>query len=323
MKTRMIVFLMFLSLFYVLNFSMAAEPPYPTKPIEIMVGFPPGAFTDLATRMIAENSKKYLGQEIVVINKPGATGGAALTLISKAKPDGYTLGAVTDVTSISLPFLQKVPYDPLEDFTFINQTGTIDFGVVVLTDSPFRSFKELTTFAKANPDKLTVSVISGSSNDIALQAVALFEGIKIRIVPFTGAAPAVTALLGGHVMASSTGFSGFSSHLKSGAMRLLSVFGDERLDEYPGVPTLKELGYPLTFQSWHIIVGPKNMDKSIVKKLSDVFSKTIESADFIKFAKGLDTWAKKPLSGDGLKEALIQRSKKNEELFKKLGMGIK
>jgi len=323
MKTRMIVFLMFLSLFYVLNFSMAAEPPYPTKPIEIMVGFSPGAFTDLATRLIAENSKQYLGQEVVVINKPGASGGVAMTLISKAKPDGYTLGAVTDSTIILLPFQEKVSYKPLEDFTFICQTGTIDFGIVVLTDSPFRSLKDVIGFAKANPDKLTVGSMPGATQHVALEALSSLEGIKIKLVPFSGAAPTITSLLGGHVMVASTGFSGFAAHLKAGTVRLLAVMSDERLDEYPEVPTLKELGYPLVFQSFHIIVGPKNMDKSIVKKLSDVFSKTIESADFIKFAKKMETWAKKPLSGDELKEAIIQRSKGNEGLFKRLGMGIK
>lgn len=324
MEKRTITILMFLSLFFIVNFSMAAEPPYPTKPIEITVGFAPGAFTDLATRMIAENSKKYLGQEVVVINKPGAGGAVAMTLISKAKPDGYTLGAVTDSTIILLPFQEKISYKPLEDFTFINHTGTIDFGVVVLTESPFRSFKELIDFAKANPDKLTISTPGvGTTNHVAFEALSHLEGLKLRLVPFPGAAPAVTNLLGGHVMVASTGFSGYSTHLKAKNVRLLAVMSDERLDEYPEIPTFKELGYPLVFQSWHIIAGPKNMDKSIVKKLSDVFSKTIESPDFIKFAKGLETWAKKPLSGDELTEAIFQRFKKNEDLFKRLGMGIK
>jgi len=324
MKTKKAALLMFLSLFAILNVSMAAEPAYPTKPIEIIVGYAPGAFTDLASRKIAEDAKKYLGQEVIVSNKPGGGGRVGMTLVSKAKPDGYVLGAVTDSSVILLPFLEKVPYKPLEDFTFISHTGTIDFAVLVMQDSPFKTFKDMMDFARANPDKLTISTVGvGTTNHVAFEALSRLEGLKIKLVPFPGAAPAMTALLGGHVMVASTGASGYALHLKAKTVRLLAVMSEERFDEYPDAPTLKELAYPLVFQSWHIIFGPRNMDKAIVKKLSDVFGRTINSPDFIKFAQGLDTWAKKPLSGDELTEGIIQRSKKNEELFRKLGMGIK
>jgi tripartite-type tricarboxylate transporter receptor subunit TctC len=112
MKTVAIVFLMFFTSFCLLDFSMAAEPSYPTKPIEMFVGFSPGAGTDLGARMIAEHAKKPLGQEVVVVNKPGGGGRVALTLMSKAKPDGYTLAATTDSAVILSPHLEKFPYKP-------------------------------------------------------------------------------------------------------------------------------------------------------------------------------------------------------------------
>ena len=324
MKTARIAFLVFLGLFCILTSPMASEPSFPTKPIVIIVGYAPGAFTDLASRRIAEDARKYLGQEVMISNKPGGGGRVGAELVSKAKPDGYTLGAVTDSSFILLPFLEKVPYKPMDDFTFLNQTGTIDFSTLVLPDSPFKKFKDLIDFARANPDKLTISTVGvGTTNHIAFEALCLLEGLKIKLVPFPGAAAAMTALLGGHVMAASTGASGYVPHVKAKTVRMLAMMSDERLDEYPDVPTLKELGYPLVFQSWHLLYGPKNMDKAVVKKLCDTFARTINSPGFINFAKSLDTWARKPLSGDELREGMIQRSKKNEELFKKLGMGIK
>src|SRR5512135_2287137 len=138
--------------------SMAAEPNYPTKPIEMTIGYAPGAGTDLGARMIAENSKKLLGQEVVCVNKPGGAGRVAITLISKAKSDGYSLAATTDGCVISAPHLEEVPYKPFEDFTFIAQYGTLDFGISVVSDSPFKTFKQVIEFARSNPEKLTMGI---------------------------------------------------------------------------------------------------------------------------------------------------------------------
>lgn len=325
MRKSLILSSILFSFFYGLHFSVVAETVYPTKPIEIVVGYAPGAGTDLGGRMIAEISKKLLGQDLVVINKPGGGGRLAMTLISKAKPDGYTLGAVTDSSICLSPNLEPVPYKPLEDFTFIIQFGTIESWIVVLADSPFKILKDLIEFARANPERLTVSNAGvGTGGYVALEGLSLIEGVKIKLVPFSGAAPAMTALLGGHVMASVSPTSQVAPHLQTKKVRLLAVMGGERSDDYPEVPSIKELGYPsLTYQVWYLIAGPKNMEKAIVKKLEEAFRKAMDSSDFIKLAKDLEVWTKKPLSGDDLKEALIRRSAKNEELFKKLGMGIK
>src|SRR4030042_1276248 len=173
--------------------SMAAETNYPTRPIEITVGYGPGAGTDLGTRMIAEQARKDLGQDILCVNKPGGAGRIALTLIAKAKPDGYSLAATTDTAIISVPHLEKVPYKAMEEFTFISQFGTLDFGVTVAKDSPFKTFKDVIQFARANPDKLTIGIIGVNSADhVAFQALALLENLKVKFVPFPGAAPRST-----------------------------------------------------------------------------------------------------------------------------------
>ncbi len=324
MKTGWMVFFSCCVMFLSVN-AMAAETAYPTRPIEITIGYGPGAGTDLGTRMVAEEAKKYLGQEIVCINKPGGAGRVAMTLISKAKPDGYSLASATDSSLILVPHLEKVPYKPLTDFTFIAQYGTLDFGVTVAANSPFKTFKDVIQFARTNPDKLTMGIIGvGSSDHVAFQAIALRENLKMKFVPFNGAASVMTALLGGHIMIASPASSGYAPHVKAKSARLLAVLGDERLEQYSDVPTLKELGYPeFVFQSWYVISGPKNMEKSVAKKLEDAFRKAMTAPSFIKLAKELEMYSKKTLFGDELREGIIRRDKMNEELFNKLGIGIK
>jgi tripartite-type tricarboxylate transporter receptor subunit TctC len=307
------------------RFSMAAEPNFPTRPIEIVIGYAPGAGTDLGARMIAEHSKKWLGQDVVCVNKPGGAGRVAMTLISKAKPDGYTLSSGTDSSIIVAPNLEEVPYKPLEDFTFLSQFGTLNFGVTVLQNSPFKTFKELVEFARANPDKLTLGTTGvNSSEHVAFQTLALMENLRIRLVPFAGAAPTMTALLGGHVMAAVPASSGFASHVKANTVRLLAVLGETRLEDYPDIPTLKEIGYPeLVFQSWYILSGPKNIEKTVARKLEEAFGKATESPEFIKVAKDLQIYTKKPLSGDELREGILRRNRRNADIFRRLGIGIK
>jgi tripartite-type tricarboxylate transporter receptor subunit TctC len=322
MKRAGTCFLIFLFFFCLAGFSLAAEPKFPVRPIEIVCGYDPGGGTDLGARMVAEMAKKDLGQEVVVVNRPGGAGRVALTLLTKAKPDGYTLTATTDSPIILIPLLEKVAYHPFDDFTPIIQYGVLDFGIAVATDSPFKTYKDMVEFARANPDKLTISVTGqGNLNYYALEAIALLEKIKIKIVPFTSVVPAFTALLGGHVMVASTASSGYAQHVKGKTVRLLSVFSEERMPGYPDVPTLKELGYPsLVFQSWYLFSGPKNMETSTVKRISDAFRKAMLTPEYKKLADELEIGARRPLDGDELKQGMIRRSKLNAGIFDKLGL---
>lgn len=323
MKTGLAGCLLVLSLFVGLNVSIAAEPGYPTKEIGIIGAYGPGAGTDLAARMIAENSKKFFGQEVIVSNQPGGGGRVAVTLLAKAKPDGYTLGSVDSNILVLKPHMEKVLYK-FDDFTYISQFGVLRFGIVVPTASPFLTFKDFLEFARANPDKLTVSNVGmGSTGHLCVGALNLIEGVRMKPIPFDGAATAVTAMLGGHVMASSVGFSGFAQHLRAKTVRLLVLMGDERMDSYPDVPTLKELGYPLALQAWYLMIGPKNMDKAVAKKLEEGFRNALDSPGFTKLAKDLEIYAKNPLSGDPLREELTRRNTAFADLIKKLGLEAK
>jgi tripartite-type tricarboxylate transporter receptor subunit TctC len=323
-QTGMVVFIIFVTFFYGPYISGAAEVNYPTKPIEILVSYSPGGGTDLGTRMIAEYSKKYLGQEVIVINKPGGAGRVGTTLIAKAKPDGYTIGAIADGSVVFSAQLEKVSYSPLEDFTFICQFGIMNIGIVVPAESPFRTINDLIKFARANPNKVTVSTLGVNGiPQVTVEALSHIEGVKIKPVPYSGAALAVTAMLGGHVMATAGASSGWASHLRAKKVRLLALIGDERVGLYPDVPTLKELGYPIVLDSWYVMLGPRNMEKAIVHKLGEAFKKAMDAPGFINMAKELEVWIEKPLFYDELKERLFQRYYNNAELFKKLGISVR
>ncbi len=320
MKKTWILFWVVANLLCVMDLSNGAERAYPTKPIDMIVGFAPGAGADLGTRLIAENSKKSLGQEVVIQNKPGGGGRSPWILVAKAAPDGYTLGGGPDAALMVAPFKEKVSYK-FEDFSFIAQYGVLNYGIVVKQDSSIKTFKDLVGFARANPDKLTVGTLGeGSAGQLAFEILARTENLKIKLVPFPGAAPALTALLGGHIMATSTGSSGYSQHIRAKSVRVLATMGEERVSDYPDVATTKESGFPLlVFQNFYVLFGPKNLEKTMVEKLGASFLKAMESPDFVKLAKDLEIYVSKPLAGNALSERMLQRYRKSDELFKKLG----
>ncbi len=321
---EMFLMLGLISALFIFSPPSALGQAYPDKPITIYCGFQPGATTDLTARTLAAGAEKLLGVPVVVENKPGGGATVAPALLATKKPDGYTLGAGSEGSITLAPHLEKMPYHP-DTFTFIVQFGRLAYGYVVLPDSLFRTIKDVIEFARANPDKLTISTLgSGSFSHIPWEYLALVEGLKIRLVPFSGAAPAATALLGGHVMIASSSFTGFNPFLKAKKVRLLAVASDERLESFPDVPTMKELGYPLlALTSYHIVIGPKNMEKAIVTKLEEGFKKGMEAPSFIKANQELEMYERNPLGGDRLKEVMIRHYKTNEELAKKLGLKVK
>jgi len=303
------------------GFNAMAADAYPTRPIEITIGYGPGGGTDLGARMLAEHSKKALGVDIVCLNKPGGAGRVAATLMSKGKPDGYSLTATTDSAMVANPLVEDVGYN-LDDFTFLCQYGILDFAVSVLPDSPFKTINDLIEFARKNPDELTIGIVGMNTSDhIAWQALCQNKNLKIKFVPFKGAATTMTGLLGGHVMAATTAASGYAPHVKSGSVRLLASYSEERLPQHPDIPTFKEEGYPdMLNQSLYILYGPKGMDKSIADKLIDAFKNAMNTPEYKKFAEDLEIYASKPVFGKDLKQLLVQRYNDNKERYKKIGL---
>ena len=265
---------------------------FPTKPVTLIVPWPAGGSTDLVMRAIAEGAGKYLGQAVVVENKPGASGTAGpATMAAAARPDGYTI-AQMPITIFRLPHMVKTTFDPIKDFSYIVHLTGYTFGVVVKADAPWKTFQDLVEYARANPGKLTYGTPgAGTSLHITMEQIATKAGIKWTQVPFKGAAETNAALLGGHInaVADSTGWAPL---VDSGDFRLLVTWGATRTKRWPAVPTLKEVGIDMVSNSPFGIAGPKGMDPKVVQVLHDAFRKALDepvvAAAFVKYDQAAD-----------------------------------
>ncbi len=303
----------------------AMAQDYPTKPINLLICMQPGAGADLGGRIIAQEASKTLGQEIVPINRSGGGGAVAAGILSSAKPDGYNLLSCTNGAFTTSPHLESIPYDPLKDFVPILQFGSLTTGILVRSDSPFKSFKEFIDFARKNPGKLSYGFPGiGTAPHLAIEHVMLEEKVNIATVPFEGAAPSMTALLGGHVSACGVSTSGFLPHLRAGKIRALATTGEKRIEVVPDAPTLLELGYPYgVLMDFYLIVGPKGISPAVTKTLEGAFLKAMETQAFQALAERLYMQVKVPLYGQKFKEYVEEIYKKNGDIIRKAKIGEK
>jgi tripartite-type tricarboxylate transporter receptor subunit TctC len=254
--------------------------PYPTKPVNILVGFAPGGTMDISTRILASKAEKFVGQPFLISNNGGGGGSVALGIVAKEKPDGYYLAGCTSTGLIRIPQFRTVPYK-LDDFVSIMHFGAPQTGLVVKADSPFKSLKDLVEYAKKNPGKVTYSSTGvGSPMHLAMEYVGKQEGIQWTHVPYPGSTPALTALLGGHVTAQS-GSTEWIPQIKAGAVRLLGTHGEKRMKLFPDVPTFRELGYDFINETVFMVAAPKGTPSPIVKKLEEAFHKAMDDPEFI------------------------------------------
>ena len=248
---------------------------FPARPIRYICPWPAGGSTDAVIRALAESASKMLGQQIIVDNKPGAAGTFGANELVTAKPDGYVLSQLPHGV-FRVPHMQKVQFDVLKDFTWIACLTGYTFGLVVPSDSPIKSIKDLVEYAKANPEKFSYgSTGIGTSPHLAVEEFAQRAGIKLNHVPFKGNADNMQALLGGHTMAASDA-TGWAPHVESGRLRLLATYGSKRTKRWPNVPTLDELGYKTVSDSPFGVCGPKGMDPAVTRTLHDAFRKTLD-----------------------------------------------
>ena len=253
-----------------------AADPYPSKPIQLVLPFPPGGSFDPIFRSLAEAASRDLGQPIVLMHKPGAggvTGTASLATMNEA--DGYTI-AVMHNSVIRAPLVQKVTWDPLKDFTYVVHLTGYTFGVTANAESQFKTWADVVEYAKQNPGKVTYATPgAGTSLHIGMEQIAAKAGIKLTHVPFKGGAETNAAVLGGHTTLQADS-SGWKPLVDAGRLRLLMIWTANRSKNWPETPTLRELGYPFVFDSPFGVAGPKGMDPKIVAKLHDAFKKAID-----------------------------------------------
>lgn len=252
---------------------------YPNKPIEVVVPFSAGGGTDLVTRAFVDTAKKYLPKAIGVVNKTGGGGAVGLSEIAMARPDGYKIGTGT-VEIAMLPHMGLVQFTA-DDFAPIARLNAEPAAISVNASSPWNTYEEFMTYAKANPGKVRIGNSgTGAIWHLAAEALAEKTGTKFNHIPYDGANPAVTALLGGHIEAVTVSPAEVVGHVSAGKVKILAVMADQRLPSFDKVPTLKEKGVDLSIQTWRGIVVPKKTPQDVQDVLRAAAKKTAEDSVF-------------------------------------------
>ncbi len=250
--------------------SAAHAQSWPSKPVTLVVPFPPGGSTDTLARAIAAGLQAQFGQSFIVDNKPGATGTVGAALVKRAPADGYTLFVSSLGPFVIAPHLYKsVPYDPTRDFDLLTVAVQAPNVLVVPESSPHKSVAELIAHLKSQPDKMTfASSGSGSSDHLTAELFWQQSGTKGVHVPYKGGAPAITDLLGGQVDASFQNINAIIQHVRGGKLRALAITSAKRSSLLPDVPTLDELGVKdVDVYSWQAVAAPKGLPADVKSKL--------------------------------------------------------
>ena len=256
----------------------AVAQPFPSKPVRLIVPFPPGGAVDYYARAVQQRLQETLGQPIFIENRSGAGGMVGADLVAKAAPDGYTL-LVGNIASLAMNvgLYSKMTYDPRKDLTPIIRTVAVNYVMTVHPSVPARSVKELIDHAKANPGKLSYgSAGSGSAPHLATELLKQRAGIDMLHVPFKGGGPMVADLLGGQIHIVIADQANLMPHVKAGKLRALAVGTLERSAPYPDIPTIAESGFPgFEARAWQGIAGPANLPADIVTQLNAAFAKAM------------------------------------------------
>lgn len=266
-----------------IGFSAAAQE-YPAKAVELVIPWTPGSASDLAARMLAQHAEKTLGQPITPVNEVGGNGAVAWNRAAKARPDGYTITMVTFDILTNQAMGAPLAYD---SFDYLLQFSHQPMGIFVHKGSPYHTLQDLVTAAKGKPGQIKVATTS--LGGILHQAVHLVEkryDVKFNVVPFKGTPEILAATMGRHVDADVNTITLPSQHVKAGNLRMLLSFGEQRLPEYPDVPSIKELGISQSgFESWRAIAIPKGVPAQVRSKLEEAFRTAYNSPEFKQMAQ--------------------------------------
>jgi tripartite-type tricarboxylate transporter receptor subunit TctC len=261
------------------------EDAYPAKPIALVVPFPPGGVADIVARPVADAMGRHFGAPIVIENKAGAGGGIGMGFVARAKPDGYTLLLALSSISI-LPEADKItgraPMYQLNQFVPIARFTADPTVLAVRAESPWKTLNEFVADARMRPGAISY----GSSGNygtmhVPMEMFAASAGLKLLHIPYTGAGPAVIALLGGNVDAVASGPATVIQHVKAGKLRVLASWGDKRLASLPDVPTLTESGFNAVFFQWAALFAPAGTPESVVAKLREAARASASDPRFV------------------------------------------
>jgi tripartite-type tricarboxylate transporter receptor subunit TctC len=254
---------------------------YPAKPIRLVIPFPPGETMDIMSRLIAPKMSERLGQQVVVENRPGASGMLGLDLVAKAAPDGYTFGGGQGGNMSMLPHTSRnVPYNVPRDFVPIALSTTNYLGIVCSPETPFKTIHELVSWAKANPGRLTVATNGeGGFPHMAFEQLRVMGNFTFTHVPYKGASAIVTDIAGGQVQCGITSIATATPHAKSGRVRLVAITNKTRVPLWPDVPAAAEAVPGYESNGWFGYVAPAGTPRDIVMRLNQEINNAIRQPD--------------------------------------------
>jgi tripartite-type tricarboxylate transporter receptor subunit TctC len=292
-----------------------AQDKWPTKPIRLLVGFPPGGGADAMARLVASKLPEQLGQTVIVDNKTGATGTICSETVARSAPDGYTLQlAHINSNAIGPLMVAKGRFDPIKDFTPIALIGITPQMLCHHPKHKFKDVPDLIKYAKANPGKLTFASSGvGSIQHIAGEAFKLAAGVDLLHVPFKGTGEALSALMSGDVDMTFSSTGSALPQVKGGKLTLLAVCSPKRLAEFPDVPAVAETLKGYEIATWYGLAGPAKLPKEIVTRLSNEVQAILKQPEIAKRLKDLDAEV-----GSGGPEAFSAFWVKEVEKYKKL-----
>jgi tripartite-type tricarboxylate transporter receptor subunit TctC len=256
---------------------------YPERALTVIAPHPAGGDTDQVARAITEAARKDFPKGIAVVNRAGGGGTIGIGEVIRARPDGYTLASAPIAPLVVGPQRVQTPYKTAEDYQPIIRMVKSAYTIAVQKDRPWKTFQELIVYSQANPGKVRIGMAGeGTISHLAVARLLRLAKVDMTVVPFTGGAESVTALLGGHIDVNSQATSEIIAHVQAGSVRLLASMDDKRSPSLPDLPTLKEFGFDVTSIIDHSIIGPKGLSPAIISFLHGTFKRAMNDPVFRK-----------------------------------------
>lgn len=267
------------------------QAQYPSRPIRIISPYAPGGGNTIMARMVAQKLTEAWGQQVIVDNRPGGNTIIGTELTARATPDGYTF-MLAGSGHVLTPLLLKTPYDPIKDFAAVAGVGKNENIMVASPSAPFNDLQQLIAYAKARPGQVNYATYgSGTTSHLSTELFSMMTGIKMQHIPYKGAGPAITELLGGQVQVFLSTPAPVIPHIQAGKLKGIAISGDKRADAVPNLPTFAEAGLPgFDSKGWYGVVAPAATPKSIVDKVSAEIGKFLLLPEIKKMlnAQGVD-----------------------------------
>jgi len=291
---------------------------YPVKPIRLLVPFGPGGVGDITSRAVMQKMSEAMNQQIIIDNRPSAGGIVATETVARSEPDGYTLYLMNNTNAVSAAMFRKLPYDTVKDVAMVSTIGAFSLGVLVSSESPARSVKDLIAQAKASGGKFNIGTINiGTTQFLSAELLKSMTGIDTTTVPFNNTAGVLTALRGGNVQAAIEFLPPVIGQIKAGGLRAIAVTSKARFALLPDVPTLAESGIAgYEVSSWNGIAVAAKTPKAIVERLNKEIHAAVSSAQIKQRFQELGV-EQNTSTPDGMRKFLIDEIAKWNALIDK------